>query len=69
MVKVVHQKLGERFYRRKGVVEEVRERYTAVVRMLESGDVIKIDQAHLETVIPTFGERQRKLLEIFFSCT
>lgn len=56
VVKVVHKKLGERFYRRKGVVEEVKGLYTAMVRMIDSGDKLKIDQAHLETVIPAIGE-------------
>ncbi len=56
MVKVLHSKLGERFYKKKGVVREVKELFTAVVEMLETGDKIKIDQAHLETVIPAIGE-------------
>ena len=38
-------------YRKKGVVEEVRNSFTGVVKMIETGDKIKIDQAHLETAI------------------
>ncbi len=49
VVKVLHSKLSERFYKKKG---EVKEQFTAVVEMLETGDKIRIDQAHLETVIP-----------------
>ena len=56
VVKVLHKKLGDRFYRKKGVVEEVRDTFTGVVKMIETGDKIKIDQAHLETVIPAIGE-------------
>ena len=56
MVKVMHKKLGDRFYKKKGVVTEVKELFTAVVEMIETGDKIKIDQAHLETVIPAIGE-------------
>ena len=56
MVKVMHKKLGEKFYKRKGKVLECKDCYTAVVEMLESGDIIKIDQAHLETVIPAIGK-------------
>ena len=56
MVKVMHKKLGDRFYKKKGVVTEVKEHFTAVVEMIETGDKIKIDQAHLETVIPAIGE-------------
>ena len=55
MVKVVHKKLGDRFFKKKGVITEVRELFTAVVEMIETGDKIKIDQAHLETVIPAIG--------------
>ena len=56
VVKVVHRKLGERYHRRKGIVEEVQELFTGIVRMADSGDKIRIDQAHLETVIPAIGE-------------
>ncbi len=56
VVKVVHSKLGERFYKKKGVVSGVKEEFSAVVEMLETGDKIRIDQAHLETVIPAIGE-------------
>lgn len=55
VVKILHRKLGEKFYRKKGVVEQVKDMYTAVVRMLETSDVIKIDQAFLETVLPALG--------------
>ena len=54
-MKVLHEKLGDRFYRKKGVVEEVRDTFTGVVKMIETGDKLKIDQAYLETVIPAIG--------------
>lgn len=54
-MKVIHKKL---YYKQKGVVEGVQEQYTAVVRILDSGDKVKFDQAHLETVIPAIGERR-----------
>ena len=53
VVKVIHKKL---YYRQKGVVEGLHDQYTAVVRMLESGDKVKFDQARLETVIPAIGK-------------
>lgn len=31
------------------------DRYTAVVKMIDSGDKLKLDQTHLETVIPAPG--------------
>ena len=60
MVKVVHKKLGEKYCNKKGVVQEVQELFTGIVKMLDTGDKIKIDQAHLETVIPAVGERGRE---------
>ena len=29
--------------------------FVAVIKMLDSGDMIKVDQEHLETVIPALG--------------
>ncbi|XP_011830337.1 PREDICTED: DNA/RNA-binding protein KIN17 [Mandrillus leucophaeus] len=37
--------------------EEVIDKYTAVVKMIDSGDKLKLDQTHLETVIPAPGKR------------
>lgn len=36
--------------------QEVRDRYGAVVKLIDSGDKLKLDQNHLETVIPAPGE-------------
>lgn len=55
VVKVLHKRLGQRFYKKKGVVQEVKDLYTGIVRMLDTGDKIKIDQTHLETVLPAIG--------------
>lgn len=57
VVKVMAKKLGDKYYKKKGVVQDVQERYVGVVRMLDSGDVLKVDQTHLETVIPNLGRR------------
>lgn len=51
-MKVVTRRLGEDFYKMKGMVLQVIDKYTAVVKMLQSGTKLKIDQEHLETVIP-----------------
>ncbi|KAF6723306.1 DNA/RNA-binding protein KIN17 [Oryzias melastigma] len=56
VVKVVTKKLGERYHKKKAVVTEVRDRYGAVVKLIDSGDKLKLDQNHLETVIPAPGE-------------
>lgn len=35
--------------------QEVIDKYTAVVKVIDSGDKLKLDQTHLETVIPAPG--------------
>ncbi|KAM5235048.1 DNA/RNA-binding protein KIN17 [Ctenodactylus gundi] len=57
IVKIITKKLGEKYHKKKGIVKEVIDRYTAVVKMLDSGDKLKLDQTHLETVIPAPGKR------------
>ena len=37
-------------------LQEVKDLYGGIVKMLDSGDKIKVDQTHLETVIPAIGE-------------
>uniref|UniRef100_A0A3P8XML3 DNA/RNA-binding protein KIN17 n=1 Tax=Esox lucius TaxID=8010 RepID=A0A3P8XML3_ESOLU len=55
-VKVVTKRLGEKYHKKKGVIKEVQDKYTAIVKMTESGDKLKLDQSHLETVIPAPGK-------------
>lgn len=57
IVKVITKKLGEKYHKKKAVIMEVRDKYTAVVKMIDSGDKLKLDQNHLETVIPAPGKR------------
>ncbi|XP_029017490.1 DNA/RNA-binding protein KIN17 isoform X2 [Betta splendens] len=57
VVKVVTKRLGERYHKKKAVVMEVRDKYTAVVKMVDSGDKLKLDQNHVETVIPAPGKQ------------
>lgn len=56
IVKVITKTLGEEFYKQKGVVREVIDKYGAVVKLLETGKKLKLDQKHLETVIPAIGK-------------
>ncbi|KAK0404757.1 hypothetical protein QR680_017611 [Steinernema hermaphroditum] len=55
VVKIVTKKLGSEYYKTKGVVVSLVDNYTAKVE-LNSGDIIKIDQNYLETVIPAEGK-------------
>ncbi|XP_037317909.2 DNA/RNA-binding protein KIN17 [Pungitius pungitius] len=57
VVKVVTKRLGEKYHKKKAVITEVRDKYGAVVKMIDSGDKLKLDQSHVETVIPAPGKR------------
>ncbi|XP_068611362.1 DNA/RNA-binding protein KIN17 [Brachionichthys hirsutus] len=61
VVKVVTKRLGEKYHKKKAVVMEVRDKYEAVVKLIGSGDKLKLDQNHVETVIPAPGKRVRIL--------
>lgn len=52
VVKVVTKSLGSEYYKQKAVVQEVIDKYRAKIKLLDSGEKFKIDQEHLETVIP-----------------
>jgi len=60
VVKVMHQELAKgKYYRKKGKIEKVYDKVMADVRMLESKDLIRIEQELLETVIPNVGKPVR----------
>jgi len=61
VVKLVTKALGDKFYKQKAVVVEVIEKYRAKIKLLETGEKVKIDQAHVETVIPAVGKIVRVL--------
>jgi len=53
VVKILNKNIADgQFYGKKGVITKVIDLYVAQVKLPENGIVIKIDQAHLETVIP-----------------
>jgi len=56
VVKVVAKSLGEKYYKKKGVVKEtLDDGYVGLVVMNDTGAKLKLDQEHLETVIPQEG--------------
>ncbi|KAA0721134.1 DNA/RNA-binding protein KIN17 [Triplophysa tibetana] len=57
VVKVVTKRLGEKYFKKKAIIREVQNKYTAMVKMIDSGDKLKLDQSHVETVIPAPGKR------------
>lgn len=58
VVKVMSKALKEHgYYKQKGVVTAVIDGYIGEIEMLGSGDVVRVDQAELETVVPAPGGR------------
>ncbi|XP_036257368.1 DNA/RNA-binding protein KIN17-like [Molothrus ater] len=57
IVRIVTKKLERKYHRKKAVVKEVIDKYTAIVKVIDSGDKLKLDQTHLETVIPAPGKK------------
>jgi hypothetical protein len=57
IVKVITSKLGEKYSKKKGMVIKVENRYQAIIKMLDTNDKIRLDQAHVETVIPAIGRK------------
>lgn len=54
VVKVMSRTLAD-YYKQKGVVLRVISKYVGEIQMLESKDVLKVDQEELESVIPQIG--------------
>lgn len=58
VVKVTNKKIGGgEYYKRKGVITAVEDKFCATVELLDSGDILKLDQDDLETVIPKAGRK------------
>ncbi|XWS74977.1 hypothetical protein CRYUN_Cryun01aG0045200 [Craigia yunnanensis] len=56
IVKVMSKALAQKgYYKQKGVVRKVLDRYVGEIEMLESKHVLRVDQEELETVIPQIG--------------
>ena len=55
VVKVIAKSVGDKYYKKKAVVKGVVDKYEGVIKMIDSGDRLRVDQAHLETVIPNVG--------------
>lgn len=55
VVKISTKVLGDKYFEKKGVIVDLEDKFIALVRMLDSGDVLKMDQLYLETVIPNIG--------------
>lgn len=68
VVKFIAKSFDGKYYKQKAVVLEVIETYRAKIKILDSGDKIKVDQAHLETVIPAIGKSVKVLNGAYRGC-
>lgn len=57
MVKIITDKLGEKYFNKKGVVVATKDVYVAIVKLIDTDTILKVDQAHLETVLPAIGKK------------
>lgn len=56
IVKVMSNALADKgYYKKKGVINKVINKYVGEIQMLDSKHVLRVDQAELETVIPQIG--------------
>ena len=63
VVKILNKKVGNgKFYQRKAVVLEVVDKYVGELNVLECNTILRIDQEHLETVIPKVRKENLKCL-------
>ena len=69
VVKIITKSLGDEFYKQKAVVKEVIDKYRGKIKVLETGEKFKVDQEHLETVIPKIDGRVRILNGAYRDCT
>ncbi|KAK1947570.1 DNA/RNA-binding protein KIN17 [Phytophthora citrophthora] len=70
VVKVTNKKVGDgAYYKCKGVVKKVEDTFCATVTLLDSGDVLRLDQDDLETVIPKPGRKVKIVNGLGRGCT
>ncbi|EEY64363.1 uncharacterized protein PITG_02945 [Phytophthora infestans T30-4] len=70
VVKVMNKKVGGgAYYKCKGVVKDVRDQFCATVELMDSGDVLRLDQDDLETVIPKPGRKVKVVNGLGRGCT
>lgn len=55
-MKIITKKLGDKYVNQKGTVISMVDQFCGLVRLNETGQKIKLDQSHVETVIPSPGK-------------
>eukprot|EP00457_Paulinella_chromatophora_P004995 gb/GEZN01005008.1/.p1 GENE.gb/GEZN01005008.1/~~gb/GEZN01005008.1/.p1 ORF type:complete len:411 (-),score=94.78 gb/GEZN01005008.1/:357-1589(-) len=58
VVKVMNKVVGDgAYYKKKGTVVKLHDKYVAEVKMLDTGHILKIDQEQLQNVVPNIGRK------------
>jgi len=56
VVKIIDKSIGKgKYYKKKAIIHKIHNNYVAEIKIIDSGDIMKIDQANLETVIPNIN--------------
>ncbi|GFH52411.1 hypothetical protein CTEN210_08887 [Chaetoceros tenuissimus] len=69
LVRIISKKVSKgKYYKRKAIITKVYDKFTAEVEILDSGpderdggDILEVDQEHLETVVPKEGKKVKVL--------
>ena len=56
-VKITSKKFGDKYYKQKAEVLEVIYKFKALVKLIQDGSKITVDQNEIETVIPAVGRQ------------
>lgn len=55
-VRIISKSFADgKYYKKKGIVIDIIDKYIGEIKMIENGDILRIDQDYLETVIPNIG--------------
>ena len=66
MVKIITKSAGDKYYNQKGIVRGLVGKYAAIVKLLNCGTKIKLDQDHLQTCIPSVGKLKEFFIRHFY---
>ena len=57
VIKITSKKFGDKYYKQKAEVLEVIYKFKALVKLIQDGSKITVDQNEIETVIPAVGRQ------------
>ena len=57
VIKITTKALGDKYYKQKAEILEVVNKFKAIVKLIQDGSKIQVDQNQIETVIPAIGKQ------------